>query len=107
MHIDKEIIRQRKAVYGDNFLPICDRWNSLLGTNLKPSDVAMMMALLKETRIAHIKESLQRLKENPMFLEDKSLQFKCKRLTDSLEDSIKDKANYLFIATNFEEYKKL
>lgn len=107
MQIDKELIRQKKAVYGDNFLPICERWNSFLGVKLEPKDVAMMMALLKETRILHIKNSLDELRKNPMFLEDKSLLFKCKRLSDSLEDSLKDKANYLFIATNFEEYKKL
>ena len=107
MKIDKDLIKQKKEVYGDNFAPICERWNSYLGIKITPKDVAMMMALLKETRVAHIKKNLADLKETPDFLTDKSLQFKYKRLKDSLDDSVADKANYLFIATNFEEYQKI
>ena len=107
MNIDKNIIKQRKTVYGDNFAPICERWNSYLGIKMTPKDVAMLMALMKDTRVTHIKKELASLRDATDFLTDKSLQFKYKRLKDSLEDSMTDKANYLFIATNFEEYKSL
>ena len=105
--LDKNIIKQRKTVYGDNFAPICERWNSYLGIKMTPKDVAMLMALMKDTRVTHIKKELASLRDATDFLTDKSLQFKYKRLKDSLEDSMTDKANYLFIATNFEEYKSL
>lgn len=93
--VDKEIIAQRKRVYGDNFKDIINNWNEYLNTELEPKDAAMMMALMKETRINSIKSKLKGLD---------LLSEEANELLKGLKDSQKDKANYLWIATNWNEY---
>ena len=105
--IDKEVMKQRKKVYGNNFPAIAKNWSDFLGINITERDVAMMMAQMKETRIIFIKDKLNDLKDMPDFSRNEEALSLCKQYKSSLEDSIKDKSNYLFIATNYDEYLSL
>ncbi|RLA83965.1 MAG: hypothetical protein DRG78_02845 [Epsilonproteobacteria bacterium] len=110
--INKKIIAQRKAVYGDNFKCIAKRWtNNVTKENLLPDDtkyidggsVARMMALMKDCRIDAIKARLKVLdEENNYVINDEMIE-----LDKALKDSQTDKENYLWIAENYEEYKEL
>ena len=104
--VDIELIKQRKAVYGDNFECIADMWSEFLKGNLcitksfrglNGKDVANMMSLLKECRIEVISEKYE-------FCEDEELS---KELKEALTDSLKDRDNYEWIAENYEKYKRL
>ena len=107
MNIDINLIKEKKEVYGDNFAPICERWNSYLGVKITPVDVAMLLALAEETIILHVKGQLNETKESVDFSINRNLQFKYEILKNKLALNMTNKANYLFIATNFEEYKRL
>lgn len=110
--IDKKIIKQRKEVYGSNFENTCQLWNEyfkecgILNKEITPKDVAVSLALLKQTRIETIKEKLQELKKDKEF-DSIRVQLTIKKLNEALEDSKKDYANYLWISENFEEYERL
>lgn len=102
MRIDKSIIKQRKALYGDNFQKIADGWNKyfklyLKDKDIEPKDVALLMALMKDVRIDATNELLKY--QLSASTRDK--------LVKALEDSITDSENYRWIARNFEEYKSL
>lgn len=100
--ICKETIKQRKKVYGNNLPDISISWSEYLGIEIKPKDVAMMMALMKHTRVVRIDGQLLELKiKNDLDNEESNI------LINSLEDSKKDKSNYLFIATNYDEYLEM
>ena len=104
--VDIELIKQRKAVYGDNFECIAERWSEFLKNKLSITksfrglsgkDVAEMMALLKECRIEVISEKYE-------FCEDEEV---AEKLKEALTDSLKDRDNYEWIAENYEKYKRL
>ena len=104
--VDIELIKQRKAVYGDNFECIADMWSEFLKgklgitksfRGLNGKDVAEMMALLKECRIDTILKKYE-------FCGDEEL---AKKLKEALTDSLKDRDNYEWIAENYEKYKRL
>lgn len=102
MRIDKSVIKQRKALYGDNFQKIADSWNKyfklyLVDKDIEPNDVALLMALMKDVRIDATNELLK-------YQLSSSTRDK---LVKALEDSITDSENYRWIARNFEEYKSL
>lgn len=84
MIVDKELIAERKAEYGNNFPLIADLWNNFLGSKIDafitPEDVSIMMALMKISRLAN----------SPMH-----------------KDSLTDLINYFYIATNYDEYVEL
>jgi hypothetical protein len=105
MKIDKEIIKQRKAIYGDNFPEIAELWTKYLNSKLgvmgrfkvTEKDVAEMMALMKKVRIEKGQELISK-ETDPA---------KREMLLKGVEDSIKDMNNYKWIAENYNEYKEL
>jgi galactose-1-phosphate uridylyltransferase len=107
MKVDKELLKKEKMIYGDDFTPVCESWSMYLGVKITPKDVAMMMAQMKETRIKFIQNKLNDLKDKPNFLVDNNYQELYKIFKSSLDDNNQKKAHYLFIATNFDEYKNL
>lgn len=100
--ICKKTIQQRKAIYGNSFPEIAKLQSEYYNREVTPKDVAMTLAILKKVRIDFIKSKLQQLKGN-----DYISQIEIKDLNAGLEDSIKDYNNYLWIATNYDEYEKL
>lgn len=108
--IDKETIKQRKRVYGNNFPEIAMLLNEyfkecgILKKPITEKDVAKSMALMKETRLNNIKNRLNQLRDN---IYDVSVAYQIKELNIALEDTKKDLANYNFIAENYEEYEAL
>ena len=100
--ICKETIKRRKAIYGNNFEEISRLQSEYYDFEVTPKDVAMTLAILKKVRIDFIKSKLEDLKEK-----DYITQIEVKDLKNGLEDSIKDYNNYLWIATNYDEYEKL
>ena len=104
--ICKETIKRRKAIYGNNFEEISRLQSEYLGIEITPKQVAKSLAILKEVRINFIKTKLQRLRDVPNF-NDYIIQVEIRNLTNGLEDSKKDYANYLWISENYEEYEAL
>ena len=102
----KETIRQRKKIYGDSFKEIAKLQSEYYNREITPKDVAMTLAILKKVRVDFIKVKLQSFRDNPRF-NDYDIQIQIKDLNAGLEDSIKDYNNYLWIATNYDEYEKL
>ena len=100
--ICKKTIQQRKAIYGNNFPQIAKLQSEYYDREITAKDVAMTLAILKKVRIDFIKSKLEDLKEK-----DYITQIEVKDLKNGLEDSIKDYNNYLWIATNYDEYEKL
>jgi len=103
--IDKELIKQKKQIYGDNFEDIARVWSEYIrrklcvfgGFKLKGEEVAEMMLLMKECRIDVISEKLEECEDNET----------ADKLKEALEDSLKDRDNYEWIAKNYKEYKRL
>jgi len=103
--IDKELIKQKKQIYGDNFEDIARVWSEFIkrkisvfdGFKLKGEEVAEMMVLMKECRIDVISEKLEECEDNET----------ADKLKEALEDSLKDRDNYEWIAKNYKEYKRL
>ena len=85
MIVDKKIIQERKAEYSNNFPSISKLWNNYLENHsdfhttgdLTPQDAAIMMGLMKISRLAHYPEH---------------------------EDSLTDLINYFYIGLNYDEY---
>jgi len=105
-YIDKDVIKKRKAVYGDSFKEIAKLESEYLGIKIKPQQVAYKLAILKQVRINFIKAKLLELRDNPRF-SDYDIQIQIKDLRSGLEDSLKDFHNYLFISENYAEYEAL
>jgi hypothetical protein len=84
--VNKDMIVERKSLYGNNFPSIASLWNNYIGNHkeegepLFPEDVAVMMMLMK----------VSRLLESPMN-----------------EDTLTDLLNYAWIATSYKEYEKI
>ena len=96
--VDKNLIKQRKAMYGDNFECIAKTWEGYFEDEpLDGNQVALMMADMKQCRIDAIDKKLKEFPTPEVYLE----------LMASKEDSQADKANYMWIAKNYEEYKGL
>ena len=95
MKVDKKVIAERKRKYGNSFPCMAKKWNEYLSSKLGVSeafkvsekDVAEVMALFKECRIEFMLK-----KGVPM---------------EDLGDSFVDKANYEWIAENYEEYENI
>ena len=104
--IDKETIKRRKAIYGNNFEEISRLQSEYLGIEITPKQVAKSLAILKQIRIDFIKARLETLRNVPNF-NDCIIQIEIKDLNNGLEDSKKDYENYLWIATNYKEYEEL
>ena len=104
--IDKNVIKQRKKIYGNNFEEISRLQSEYLGIKITPSQVAKSLAILKEVRINFIKLKLQSLRDVQNF-NDYIIQIQIKDLNNGLEDSKKDLANYNWIHDNYEEYEAL
>ena len=104
--ICKKTIKQRKAIYGNNFPHIAKLQSEYYNREITPKDVAMTLAILKKVRVDFIKVKLQSFRDNLRF-NDYDIQIQIKDLNAGLEDSIKDYNNYLWIAANYDEYEKL
>ena len=91
MNVDKQLIRNRKAMYGDNFECIAKKWAC------EPETVCTMMAAMKQCRIDAIKEKMKGFPSPDLYL----------KLEKALQDSEDDMANYRWIANNYAEYQKL
>lgn len=102
----KKTIQQRKSIYGDSFKEIARLQSEYYNKEITPKDVAMTLAILKKVRVDFIKVKLQSFRDNPRF-NDYDIQIQIKDLNTGLEDSIKDYNNYLWIASNYDEYEKL
>lgn len=105
-YVCKDIIRQRKKIYGDSFLEISRLESEYLGATITPAMVAYKLAILKQVRINFIKAKLQELKSDINF-DTYIVQTQIKELNNGLEDSLKDYSNYLWISQNYAEYKAL
>lgn len=97
MPVDKNLIKKRKAAYGDNFGEISTLWSLVLGSPITEREVALMMADLKRARIKFIDNELSKF-PNP----DVAIS-----LYKSRDDNITDRDNYMWIAENFDAYKEL
>jgi len=106
MAIDKKIIAERKAMYGDNFSDIANAWSNKMSIEehgrtgslyFTPRSVAMYMATMKQCRIDAIDKKLALFPPPDIGI----------KLHRSREDSVTDLDNYAWIADNFEEYKAL
>ena len=106
MQFCKKTIKQRKAIYGNNFPEIAKLQSEYYNREITPKDVAMTLAILKKVRIDFIKARLETLRNVPNF-NDCIIQIEIRDLTNGLEDSKKDMANYLWISENYEEYEAL
>jgi hypothetical protein len=104
--IDKEIIRQRKKIYGDNISNVAEEWSDYLskvmGKNIlvTPTMFCEMMVLLKLIRKKHIQEHIL----------DRRNEFELNVLAEamaSLEDTKKDAENYKWLGSNYKEYKEM
>ena len=104
--ICKETIKRRKAIYGNNFEEISRLQSEYLEIEITPKQVAKSLAILKQVRIDFIKARLETLRNVPNF-SDYIIQVEIRDLTNGLEDSKKDMANYLWISENYEEYESL
>ena len=104
--ICKETIRRRKKIYGDSFKEIARLQSEYLEIEITPKQVAKSLAILKQIRIDFIKARLETLRNVPNF-NDCIIQIEIRDLTNGLEDSKKDMANYLWISENYEEYEAL
>ncbi len=104
--IDKETIKRRKEIYGNNFPEISRLQSEYLGIEITPSQVAKSLAILKKVRIDFIKKSILKLKQSKDFYTS-IVQDDIKTLNDALEDSLKDFENYMWISLNYDEYEKL
>jgi hypothetical protein len=86
MIVNKNMIAERKLLYGNNFPMISTLWNSYISTHknegepLYPEDVAAMMVLMKVSRLLESPEN---------------------------EDTLTDLLNYSYIATNYAEYDEI
>lgn len=107
MKVDKQKLKQEKSVYGDDFSPISEAWSAYLGIKITQKDVAMMMAQMKNTRVVFVQEKINNLKDQTGFLVNQDLQKEFRIQKDILAENQRKKAHYLFIATNFDEYKNL
>lgn len=94
--MNKNLIAQRKAEYGNSFVELANIWNKYEIT--EPRTIALMLADLKQTRINNIKIRLAVTTVGT----DRYF-----NLIKALEDSATDRDNYLWIANNFEEYLTL
>jgi len=94
--VNLEIMRQRKAVYGDNIQECADAWSEELGERVTPQMFCKLMARLKEVRIRAINRRWRETGYEPT-----------KDEYDALQDSKTDRNNYLFISNHYEEYKAL
>ena len=97
--IDKNIIKQRKNIYGDNFSCIANEWSFLFQKNITEKQVAEAMSLMKQCRMIAIKNKLEKTMSDDLM--------PLKKLNNALKDTIKDMNNYKWIAQNYEEYKRL
>ena len=68
--IDKETIKRRKAIYGNNFEEISRLQSEYYDFEVTPKDVAMTLAILKKVRIDFIKARLETLSQNPVIIFD-------------------------------------
>jgi len=91
MKVNKQLIKERKALYGDNFECIAKKWA------VEPETVCKMMANMKQCRIDAIDKKLKSFPPPDVAL----------KLMAAKEDSVEDMNNYLWIAKNYEEYKGL
>ena len=104
--IDYNIIKERKAVYGDNFAPLTQKVNESLGLNLKQEQVIEFLICLKQTRIETIKEKLSKIELESVCSFDEKVQL-ANSLQVALQDSYVDMKNYEWIRDNFERYQEL
>ena len=106
--VDKNIIAQRKKVYGDNLNCIADKFNEYIKKNhlgseimqhtLDGRDVCIMMSLMKECRREAIEANMADMVEwSPDWV----------MLKEGLTDTVTDYDNYRFIADEWEWYKAL
>jgi hypothetical protein len=98
--IDLNVIRERKKLYGDNLPLVAEAWSNYLGMDISSQSVCKMMALLKSVRIKHAQDVVREKYEE---LSNEELN----GINSSLEDSLMDKANYLWIANNYQDYKNI
>lgn len=77
--VNVDVIKQRKEMYGNNFPEIARLWSLYTKTEISPTDVAMMMALMKITRM----------------------------IVNGDSDSEMDMENYIWIAMNYDEYEDI
>lgn len=105
-YVCKNTIKQRKAIYGNNFEEISRLESEYLGIKITPSQIAYKMAILKQVRINFIKAKLQELKQDNNF-DTYIVQTQIKEINNGLEDSLRDYSNYLWISQNYSEYEAL
>jgi hypothetical protein len=95
--VNKNIIKQRKAMYGSNFTCIKNKWEFLFQKTISERDIALAMAEMKECRMIATKQIIEKTKDKKLL----------KELKASLNDTIIDMKNYEWIANNYKEYQEL
>ncbi len=107
MKVDKNLLKKEKLIYGDDFTSICESWSLYLGIKLTPKDIAMMMSQMKDTRVRFVQDKINELRDQHNLLIANDLSEAIAAYKCILKENQQKKAHYLFIATNFDEYKKL
>ena len=97
--IDKNLIKQRKKIYGDNFECIANEWSFVFQKTITAKQVAEAMAKMKQCRLVAIKSKIEKTMSDDRIT--------LKKLNNALKDTIKDMKNYEWIANNYEEYKRM
>lgn len=104
-YLNKETIARKKAEYGNNLPKIASKLNRYMRTvlrvqaDIQPRDASYILATtLKEARIEDCWRALQKC---PYGTEE----YMAKLF--SYEESCRDYANYMWIATHYEEYLEL
>jgi len=103
--VNKEVIKDKKAIYGSNFECIATRVTEYLRDkellsimkDIEPEDIAFIMGLMKGCRIDAIDEKITAKEPNNNRA----------KLLLAKEDSVLDQNNYFWIARNYKEYKEL
>jgi hypothetical protein len=107
--VDREIIRDRKKRYGDNFSDIAEVWTEFIYQNkdgfadvITPREVCEMMALMKEVRVEATREIIDEIYRDIDYSSGEDI-----KLENSLIDSTTDRDNYRYIARNWQWYQNI
>lgn len=96
--IDKDIMKDRVKVYGNNFPAFADMLSEYLSKEITPQDAAKILAFLKLARVQFTEMKLSLTQQGTE---------EYMKLLKHRDDSVTDYNNYTWIADNYEEYKEL
>lgn len=99
-----EVIKARKLVYGDSFQSLSNEWSTFLGRYVSPEEVAIMLSKLKQIRLQHVEDKLEKFCSEEITIDKELL---VSQLSEAREDTLTDLRNYQWIAENYRIYQNL